>query len=89
MKKIQPLKSTGKTASWKLTIFSLMDDEPNIHMLLLTWPMAKRLKLFGITYLVGKSKVQTFYFRVHWLSESVCLLGYFCYRFDLYGEENH
>ena len=33
-------------------------------------------KLFGITYLVGKNKVQTFFFRVLWLSEemffSVC-----------------
>ena len=26
-------------------------------------------KLFGITCLVGKNKVQTFFFRVHWLSE--------------------
>ena len=27
-----------------------------ITPLILTWPMAKRLKLFGITYLVGKIK---------------------------------
>ena len=32
-----------------------------------TQPMAK-LKLFGITYLVGKIKF-IFFFRVHWLSE--------------------
>ena len=35
----------------------------------LTWPMAKRLQLFGITYLVGTIKF-TFFFRVHWLSET-------------------
>ena len=35
----------------------------------LTWPMAKRLKLFGITYLVGKVMLKLFFFRVHWLSE--------------------
>ena len=28
---------------------------------LLTWPMAKRLKLFGITYLVGKIKFELFF----------------------------
>ena len=27
----------------------------------LTWPMAKRLKLFGITYLVGKIKFKLFF----------------------------
>ena len=27
----------------------------------LTWPMAKRLKLFGITYLVGKIKFIFFF----------------------------
>ncbi len=27
----------------------------------LTWPMAKRLKLFGITYLVGKIKFELFF----------------------------
>ena len=31
-------------------------------------------KLFGITYLVGKNKVQTFFFRDHWLSEERELL---------------
>ena len=36
---------------------------------ILTWPMAKRLKLFGITYLVGKISRSNFYVRVHWLSE--------------------
>ena len=35
----------------------------------LTWPMAKRLKLFGITYLVGKINFKLFFSRVHWLSE--------------------
>ena len=35
----------------------------------LTWPMAKRLKLSGITYLVGKISRSNFCFRVHWLSE--------------------
>ena len=35
----------------------------------LTWPMAKRLKLFGITYLVGKIKFKLVFFKVHWLSE--------------------
>ena len=28
---------------------------------ILTWPMAKRLKLFGITYLVGKIKFKLFF----------------------------
>ena len=28
-------------------------------------------KLFGITYLVGKIKFKLFFFRVHWLSESI------------------
>ena len=35
-----------------------------LYYLLLTWPMAKRLKLFGITYLVGKLKFKQTYFRV-------------------------
>ena len=36
------------------------------------WPMAKRLKLFGITCLVGKiSRSNFFFFRVHWLSENM------------------
>ena len=35
----------------------------------LTWPMAKRLKLFGITYSIGKISRSNFYFRVHWLSK--------------------
>ena len=39
------------------------------HKDILTWPMAKRLKLFGITYLGGKIKFQLFFSRVHWLSE--------------------
>ena len=39
------------------------------YSLNLTWPMAKRLKLLGITYLVGKIKFKLFFFRVHWLSE--------------------
>ena len=30
----------------------------------LTWPVAKRLKLFGITYLVGKMSSSNFFFRV-------------------------
>ena len=44
----------------------------------LTWPMAKRLKLFGITHLVGKIKFDsTFNFRFHWLSESNTFIFYF------------
>ena len=31
--------------------------------LVLTWPMAKRLKLWGITYLVGKIKFTYFFFQ--------------------------
>ena len=30
---------------------------------MLTWPMAKRLKLFGITYLVGKISRSNFFFQ--------------------------
>ena len=33
------------------------------HPLTLTWPMAKRLKLFGITYLVGKISRSNFFFQ--------------------------
>ena len=29
----------------------------------LTWPMAKRLKLFGITYLLGKISRSNFFFQ--------------------------
>ena len=41
--------------------------------IILTQPMAKRLKLFGITYLVGKIKFRSngFFFRVHLLAEWV------------------
>ena len=38
----------GPKARLQLNIFCVF--------LRLTWPMAKRLKLFGITYLVGKIK---------------------------------
>ena len=41
----------------------------------LTWPMAKRLKLFGITYLVGKISRSNFYFKVHWPSELYLAIG--------------
>ena len=42
--------------------------QPSWGGCILTWPMAKRLKLFGITYLVGKISRSNL-FRVHWLSE--------------------
>ena len=35
----------------------------NCHPEKLTWPMAKRLKLFGITYLVGKISRSNFFFQ--------------------------
>ena len=35
----------------------------------LTWPMAKRLKLFGITYLVGKIQFKLLFQGFHSLSE--------------------
>ena len=35
----------------------------------LTWPMAKRLKLFGITYLVGKIKFKLLFQGFHSLNE--------------------
>ena len=41
----------------------------------LHWPMAKRLKLFGITYLVGKISRSNFYFKVHWPSELYLAIG--------------
>ena len=47
-KKQHPLEVAGKKFSQSGGI--------SIHIDLLTWPMAKRLKLFGITYLVGKIK---------------------------------
>ena len=37
----------------------------------LTWPMAKRLKLFLDYIFSRENKVQSFFFRVHWLSEMV------------------
>ena len=37
------------------------DDDDDVDDDYLTWPMAKRLKLFGITYLVGKIKFKLFF----------------------------
>ena len=53
----------------------------------LTWPMAKLFQLLGITYLVGKTKVQTFISGFHWLSEKILIHLHHCFYILLVGKK--
>ena len=50
--------------------YNLARDIDDTQTKMLTWPMAKLQKLFGIRYFVDKIKFKLFFFRVHWLSEN-------------------
>ena len=50
-----------KGAFWKGNPSKKSGKSRLVKILLLTWPMAKRLKLLGITYLVGKTSRSNFF----------------------------